>query len=49
MCFFLFISSKNEEITAAKHGNEDVFIDAQLQQTLADLDEDLEGRELCNL
>lgn len=49
MCFFLFISSKNEEITAAKHENEDVFIDAQLQQTLADLDEDLEGREPCNL
>lgn len=47
--FFLFISSKNEEITAAKHENEDVFIDAQLQQTLADLDEDLEGREPCNL
>uniref|UniRef100_A0A8C3GQE2 Cordon-bleu WH2 repeat protein n=1 Tax=Cairina moschata TaxID=8855 RepID=A0A8C3GQE2_CAIMO len=36
-------SSKNEEITAAKHENEDVFIDAQLQQTLADLDEDLEA------
>ncbi|XP_071891017.1 protein cordon-bleu isoform X9 [Anas platyrhynchos] len=39
-------SSKNEEITAAKHGNEDVFIDAQLQQTLADLDEDLEAMDV---
>ncbi|XP_032038737.1 protein cordon-bleu isoform X3 [Aythya fuligula] len=39
-------SSKNEEVTAAKHGNEDVFIDAQLQQTLADLDEDLEAMDV---
>lgn len=33
-------------MATAKHENEDIFIDAQLQQTLADLDEDLEGREL---
>lgn len=31
----------------AKHENEDTFIAAQLQQTLADLDEDLEGRKVC--
>lgn len=31
----------------AKHENEDPFIAAQLQQTLADLDEDLEGRKVC--
>lgn len=31
----------------AKHENEDPFIAAQLQQTLADLDEDLEGRKAC--
>ncbi|XP_065607786.1 protein cordon-bleu isoform X4 [Cyrtonyx montezumae] len=39
-------SSKNEEIAAAKH--EDVFIDAQLQQTLADLDEDLEAMDVLS-
>nr|XP_047935117.1 protein cordon-bleu isoform X5 [Anser cygnoides] len=39
-------SSKNEEMTAAKHENEDIFIDAQLQQTLADLDEDLEAMDV---
>ncbi|NWI27911.1 COBL protein, partial [Sula dactylatra] len=33
---------KDEEMASAKHENEDVFIAAQLQQTLADLDEDLE-------
>ncbi|XP_040404461.1 protein cordon-bleu isoform X4 [Cygnus olor] len=38
-------SSKNEEMTEAKHENEDIFIDAQLQQTLADLDEDLEAMD----
>ncbi|XP_035173734.1 protein cordon-bleu isoform X2 [Oxyura jamaicensis] len=38
--------SKNEEMTAAKHENEDIFIDAQLQQTLADLDEDLEAMDV---
>ncbi|XP_042724732.1 protein cordon-bleu isoform X6 [Lagopus leucura] len=38
-------SSKSEEMAAAKHENEDVFIDAQLQQTLADLDEDLEAMD----
>ncbi|XP_040404465.1 protein cordon-bleu isoform X7 [Cygnus olor] len=37
--------SKNEEMTEAKHENEDIFIDAQLQQTLADLDEDLEAMD----
>lgn len=31
----------------AKHENEDTVIAAQLQQTLADLDEDLEGRKVC--
>lgn len=31
----------------AKHENEDTAIAAQLQQTLADLDEDLEGRKVC--
>uniref|UniRef100_A0A8C4WQL3 Cordon-bleu WH2 repeat protein n=1 Tax=Gopherus evgoodei TaxID=1825980 RepID=A0A8C4WQL3_9SAUR len=39
-------SSRDEETTAAKNDNEDVFIVARLQQTLAELDEDLEGREL---
>lgn len=47
--FFSLFSTKNEEMAAAKHENEDIFIDAQLQQTLADLDEDLEGRELYSL
>uniref|UniRef100_A0A8C4WLU4 Cordon-bleu WH2 repeat protein n=1 Tax=Gopherus evgoodei TaxID=1825980 RepID=A0A8C4WLU4_9SAUR len=41
--------SRDEETTAAKNDNEDVFIVARLQQTLAELDEDLEGRELCQL
>uniref|UniRef100_A0A8C0GX34 Cordon-bleu WH2 repeat protein n=1 Tax=Chelonoidis abingdonii TaxID=106734 RepID=A0A8C0GX34_CHEAB len=41
--------SRDEETTAAKNDNEDVFIVAGLQQTLAELDEDLEGRELCQL
>uniref|UniRef100_A0A8C4Y516 Cordon-bleu WH2 repeat protein n=1 Tax=Gopherus evgoodei TaxID=1825980 RepID=A0A8C4Y516_9SAUR len=40
---------RDEETTAAKNDNEDVFIVARLQQTLAELDEDLEGRELCQL
>ncbi|XP_077038794.1 protein cordon-bleu isoform X5 [Agelaius phoeniceus] len=36
--------SRQDEATAlAKHENEDTFIAAQLQQTLADLDEDLEA------
>ncbi|XP_052559462.1 protein cordon-bleu isoform X8 [Tympanuchus pallidicinctus] len=41
-------SSKSEEMAAAKHENEDVFIDAQLQQTLADLDEDLEAMDVLS-
>ncbi|XP_030407336.1 protein cordon-bleu isoform X4 [Gopherus evgoodei] len=38
-------SSRDEETTAAKNDNEDVFIVARLQQTLAELDEDLEAME----
>ncbi|XP_032632478.1 protein cordon-bleu isoform X4 [Chelonoidis abingdonii] len=38
-------SSRDEETTAAKNDNEDVFIVAGLQQTLAELDEDLEAME----
>ncbi|KAM6101758.1 protein cordon-bleu isoform 1-T2 [Theristicus caerulescens] len=34
---------RDEEATSAKHENEDIFIAAQLQQTLAGLDEDLEA------
>ncbi|XP_021241302.1 protein cordon-bleu isoform X7 [Numida meleagris] len=41
-------SSKNEEMAAAKQENEDMFIDAQLQQTLADLDEDLEAMDVLS-
>ncbi|XP_046785093.1 protein cordon-bleu isoform X6 [Gallus gallus] len=41
-------STKNEEMAAAKHENEDIFIDAQLQQTLADLDEDLEAMDVLS-
>ncbi|XP_031445023.1 protein cordon-bleu isoform X3 [Phasianus colchicus] len=41
-------SSKSEEIAAAKRENEDIFIDAQLQQTLADLDEDLEAMDVLS-
>ncbi|NXI64231.1 COBL protein, partial [Anseranas semipalmata] len=37
---------RNEEVSAAKHENEDIFIDVQLQQTLADLDEDLEAMDV---
>ena len=33
-------------MASAKHENEDIFIAAQLQETLAGLDEDLEGREV---
>ncbi|KAM6318936.1 protein cordon-bleu [Aegotheles albertisi] len=36
-------SRKDEEMASAKHENEDIFIAAQLQQTLAGLDEDLEA------
>uniref|UniRef100_A0A8B9PN29 Cordon-bleu WH2 repeat protein n=1 Tax=Apteryx owenii TaxID=8824 RepID=A0A8B9PN29_APTOW len=36
---------RDEESTSAKLNSKDMFIAAQLQQTLADLDEDLEGRE----
>ncbi|KFP72384.1 Protein cordon-bleu, partial [Acanthisitta chloris] len=38
----LSFSRQDEAMTLAKHRNEDRFIAAQLQQTLADLDEDLE-------
>ncbi|XP_017925571.2 protein cordon-bleu isoform X2 [Manacus vitellinus] len=34
---------QDEAMALAKHDNEDTFIEAQLQQTLADLDEDLEA------
>ncbi|XP_068792258.1 protein cordon-bleu isoform X15 [Struthio camelus] len=37
--------SRNEESTSAKRGGEDTFIAAQLQQALADLDEDLEAMD----
>ncbi|XP_053873591.1 protein cordon-bleu-like [Malaclemys terrapin pileata] len=37
--------SRDEETTAAKNDNEDVVIAARLQQTLAELDEDLEAME----
>ncbi|XP_075561150.1 protein cordon-bleu [Pelecanus crispus] len=36
-------SRRDEEVASAKHENEDSFIAAQLQQTLAGLDEDLEA------
>ncbi|XP_017925574.2 protein cordon-bleu isoform X5 [Manacus vitellinus] len=36
-------SRQDEAMALAKHDNEDTFIEAQLQQTLADLDEDLEA------
>ncbi|XP_068253373.1 protein cordon-bleu isoform X2 [Nyctibius grandis] len=36
-------SRRDEEVTSAKCENEDVFVAAQLQQTLAGLDEDLEA------
>ncbi|KAM7175374.1 protein cordon-bleu isoform 1-T2 [Macrochelys suwanniensis] len=38
-------SSRDEGTTAAKNDNEDIFIAARLQQTLAELDEDLEAME----
>ncbi|NXS22302.1 COBL protein, partial [Mystacornis crossleyi] len=37
------ISRQDEAVALAKHENEDAFIAARLQQTLADLDEDLEA------
>ncbi|XP_043364560.1 protein cordon-bleu isoform X2 [Dermochelys coriacea] len=37
--------SRDEETTAAKNDNEDVFIAARLRQTLTELDEDLEAME----
>ncbi|NXV90873.1 COBL protein, partial [Calonectris borealis] len=39
----LSFSRRDEEMASAKHENEDIFIAAQLQQTLAGLDEDLEA------
>uniref|UniRef100_A0A8D0F340 Cordon-bleu WH2 repeat protein n=1 Tax=Strix occidentalis caurina TaxID=311401 RepID=A0A8D0F340_STROC len=44
----LSLSRRDEEIASAKRENEDIFIGARLQQTLAGLDEDLEGREYIN-
>ncbi|XP_030300852.1 protein cordon-bleu isoform X2 [Calypte anna] len=41
-------SRRDEEMASAKHENEDVFIAAQLQQTLAGLDEDLEAVDGIN-
>ncbi|KFV10013.1 Protein cordon-bleu, partial [Tauraco erythrolophus] len=41
----LSFSRRDEEMASAKHENEDVFIAAQLQQTLAGLDEDLEAAD----
>ncbi|NXC13184.1 COBL protein, partial [Corythaeola cristata] len=41
----LSFSRRDEEMALAKHENEDVFIAAQLQQTLAGLDEDLEAAD----
>uniref|UniRef100_A0A8C3J3F4 Cordon-bleu WH2 repeat protein n=1 Tax=Calidris pygmaea TaxID=425635 RepID=A0A8C3J3F4_9CHAR len=38
-------SRRDEEIVSAKRENEDIFIAAQLQQTLAGLDEDLEAAD----
>ncbi|XP_066183015.1 protein cordon-bleu isoform X1 [Sylvia atricapilla] len=37
------LSRQDEGMALAKHKNEDTFVAAQLQQTLADLDEDLEA------
>ncbi|XP_069072833.1 protein cordon-bleu isoform X3 [Pleurodeles waltl] len=37
--------SKGEDLMAVRSGEEDMFITAQFEQTLADLDEDLEGME----
>uniref|UniRef100_A0A8C5T175 Cordon-bleu WH2 repeat protein n=1 Tax=Malurus cyaneus samueli TaxID=2593467 RepID=A0A8C5T175_9PASS len=37
----------DKAMALARHENGDTFIAAQLQQTLADLDEDLEGRKVC--
>ncbi|NXK50490.1 COBL protein, partial [Chauna torquata] len=39
---------RNEEMATAKRENEEIFIDAQLQQTLADLDEDLEAMDVTS-
>ncbi|KFZ68840.1 Protein cordon-bleu, partial [Podiceps cristatus] len=39
----LSFSRRDEEVASAKHENEDIFIAAELQQTLAGLDEDLEA------
>ncbi|KFQ84017.1 Protein cordon-bleu, partial [Phoenicopterus ruber ruber] len=39
----LSFSRRDEEMASAKHENEDILIAAQLQQTLAGLDEDLEA------
>lgn len=43
----LSFSGRHEEISSAKQENEDILIAAQLQQTLAGLDEHLEGRKVC--
>ncbi|XP_075600855.1 protein cordon-bleu isoform X11 [Balearica regulorum gibbericeps] len=41
-------SRRGEEMASAKHENEDILIAAQLQQTLAGLDEDLEADGISN-
>ncbi|XP_013808251.2 protein cordon-bleu isoform X2 [Apteryx mantelli] len=41
-------SSRDEESTSAKLNSKDMFIAAQLQQTLADLDEDLEAVDVIS-
>ncbi|KAM6410722.1 protein cordon-bleu isoform 18-T21 [Pluvialis apricaria] len=41
-------SRRDEEMASAKHENEEIFIAAQLQQTLAGLDEDLEADDTSN-
>ncbi|XP_069709521.1 protein cordon-bleu isoform X5 [Phaenicophaeus curvirostris] len=41
-------SRRDEEMASAKHENEDIFIVAQLQQSLAGLDEDLEAMDGAN-
>ncbi|NWH63587.1 COBL protein, partial [Geococcyx californianus] len=42
------VGSENEEMASAKHKNEDTLLVAQLQQTLAGLDEDLEAMDVVS-
>lgn len=46
--FSLPFIRRDEERASAEHENGAMFIAAQLQQTLADLDEELEGMGVCN-